>query len=89
MGGSPEPRNTYFVMSSISRAGIFIDIKALLEYTDRMVGEMTISDRKRYGDDLVRLNLAMIGDFTIAFHRKAVHRKNIIKDYTNYKIIAV
>lgn len=70
MCDSTERLNTYFVMSSISRAGIFIDIKALLEYTDRMVGEMTIADRRRYGDDLVRLNLAMIGDFTIAFHRK-------------------
>lgn len=57
-------------MSSISKAGIFIDVKALLEYTDRMVSEMTVADRNRYGDELVRLNLAMIGDFTIAFHRK-------------------
>ena len=80
MCDSTERLNTYFVMSSISRAGIFIDIKALLEYTDRMVGEMTIADRRRYGDDLVRQATALLD---------AIHRKNIIKDYTNYKIIAV
>lgn len=77
-------------MSSISRAGIFIDVKALLEYTDRMVGEMTIADRKRYGDELVRLNLAMIGDFTIAFHRKDGKHQyidHLEADFESYKAL--
>lgn len=57
-------------MSSISKAGIFIDIKDLLEYTDRMTKEMENADRVKYGDELVRLNLAMISDFTMAYHRR-------------------
>lgn len=60
-------------MSSISKAGIFIDVKDLLEYTDRMIYEMSNADRIHYGDELIRLNLAMIADFTLAYHRKDEH----------------
>lgn len=60
-------------MSSISKAGIFIDVKALFEYTDRMVKEMENADRVTYGDELKRLNLAMIADFTMAYHRRDEH----------------
>lgn len=52
MGGSPEPRNLIFDMSSISKAGIFIDVKQLLEFTHRMVKEMDNADRRNYGDAL-------------------------------------
>ena len=57
-------------MSSISKAGIFIDVKQLLEFTHRMVKEMDNADRKNYGDALVRYNLEMISAFTMAFHRR-------------------
>lgn len=60
-------------MSSISKAGIFIDIKDLLEYTDGMVKEMKNADRVNYGDELKRLNIAMIVDFTMAYHRRDEH----------------
>ena len=60
-------------MSSISKAGIFIDVKDLLEYTDRMTKEMENADRVVYGDELKRLNLAMIADFTMAYHRRDEH----------------
>ena len=57
-------------MSSISKAGIFIDVKQLLEFTHRMVKEMDNADRRNYGDALVRFNLEMISNFTMAFHRR-------------------
>lgn len=60
-------------MSSISKAGIFIDVKDLLKYTDRMTKEMENADRVVYGDELKRLNLAMIADFTMAYHRRDEH----------------
>lgn len=57
-------------MSSISKAGIFVDVKQLLEFTHRMVKEMDNADRRNYGDALVRYNLEMISNFTMAFHRR-------------------
>lgn len=57
-------------MSSISKAGIFIDVKQLLEFTCRMNKEMSNADRKDYGSQLVRYNLEMITNFTMAFHRR-------------------
>ena len=60
-------------MSSISKAGIFIDVKQLLEFTHRMVKEMDNADRKNYGDALVRYNLEMISAFAMAFHRRDEH----------------
>ncbi|MCR5071957.1 MAG: hypothetical protein K6A62_08535 [Bacteroidales bacterium] len=60
-------------MSSISKAGIFIDVKQLLEFTNRMVNEMSNADRMKYGNDLVRYNLEMISSFSRAFHRRDEH----------------
>ena len=57
-------------MSSISKAGIFIDVKQLLEFTHRMNKEMTVADRNDYGRQLIRYNLDMITNFTMAFHRR-------------------
>lgn len=57
-------------MSSISRAGIFIDVKQLLEFTHRMNKEMCNADRKDYGSRLVEYNLEMISFFTLAYHRR-------------------
>ena len=57
-------------MSSISKAGIFIDVKQLLEFTYRMNKEMSVADRRDFGSQLIRYNLDMITDFTMAFHRR-------------------
>ena len=57
-------------MSSISKAGIFIDIKQLLEFTYRFASDMSNADRKRFGDMLVKYNLDMVSYFTMAFHRR-------------------
>jgi len=57
-------------MSSISKAGIFIDVKQLLGFTTRMNKEMSNADRKDYGSKLIQYNLDMITYFTMAFHRR-------------------
>ena len=38
-----------------------------------MVKEMENADRVEYGDELKRLNVAMIADFTMAYHRRNEH----------------
>ena len=70
MGDSPKPHYYDFTMSSISKAGIFVDVKQLLEFTDRMKNEMSNADRVNYGDKLVQYNLDMISSFTMAYHRR-------------------
>lgn len=60
-------------MSSISKAGIFIDVKQLLAFTYRMKKAMNVADRIDYGDRLVRLNLDMIASFALAYHRRDEH----------------
>ena len=57
-------------MSSISKAGIFIDVKQLLEFTYRMNKEMSVADRRDFGSQLIRYNLDMVTAFTMAFHRR-------------------
>ncbi len=57
-------------MSSISKAGIFIDVKNLLQFTHKMKLEMNNADRKDYGSRLVQFNLDMISYFTMAYHRR-------------------
>lgn len=57
-------------MSSISKAGIFIDVKQLLEFTYRMNKEMSVADRRDFGSQLIRHNLDMISSFTLAYHRR-------------------
>lgn len=73
MGGAPSRAVLIFVMSSISKAGIFIDIKQLLEFTYRMKNAMSNADRINFGDQLVRFNLEMIANFTMAYHRRDEH----------------
>ena len=60
-------------MSSVSKAGIFIDVKQLLEFTYRMNKEMSVADRRDYGSKLVQYNLDMVANFTMAFHRRDEH----------------
>ena len=57
-------------MSTISKAGIFVDVKQLLEFTYRMNKEMSVADRRDYGSRLIQYNLDMITNFTMAFHRR-------------------
>lgn len=57
-------------MSTISKAGIFVDVKQLLEFTYRMNKEMSVADRRDYGSRLIQYNLDMISNFTMAFHRR-------------------
>lgn len=57
-------------MSTISKAGIFIDVKQLLEFTYRMNKEMNVADRRDFGSRLIQYNLDMITNFTMAFHRR-------------------
>ncbi len=57
-------------MSSISKAGIFIDVKQLLDFTYRMNKQMCVADRRDYGSALIRANLDMIASFTLAYHRR-------------------
>lgn len=61
-------------MSSISKAGIFIDVKQLLEFTYRVTGEFEDTQRNRQlGQQLLQYNLDMIAHFTMAFHRRDEH----------------
>ncbi len=55
-----------FTMSSISNAGIFIDIKQLLKFTHVMKKEMSAADKEDYGHMLTQYNLDMIKYFTMA-----------------------
>lgn len=57
-------------MSSISKAGIFIDIKQLLDFTYRMNKQMCVADRRDFGSQLIRFNLEMISSFAMAYHRR-------------------
>lgn len=57
-------------MSTISKAGIFVDVKQLLEFTYRMNKEMSVADRRDFGSRLIQYNLDMIANFTMAFHRR-------------------
>lgn len=57
-------------MSSKSKAGIYVDVKELLVFTYRMHNEMSNADKRNFGDKLIRLNLEMITNFMLAFHRR-------------------
>ena len=70
MGDSPKPHYYDFTMSSISKAGIFVDVKQLLEFTYRMNKEMSVADRRDFGSQLIKYNLDMISSFTMAYHRR-------------------
>lgn len=61
-------------MSSISKAGIFIDVKDLLRFTFRTVGCFEKTDEGgRIGKQLVDYNLEMIAYFVMAYHRRDEH----------------
>lgn len=61
-------------MSSISKAGIFIDVKQLLDYTYRITGDFEDTQRNhQLGHQLIQYNLDMITAFTMAFHRRDEH----------------
>ena len=72
-------------MSSISKAGIFIDVKQLLEFTYRMNKEMCVADRRDFGSMLIKYNLDMISAFTMAFHRR--DEKVSFKADRDYEIV--
>lgn len=60
-------------MSSISKAGIFIDVKQLMEFSDKMNKELSNADRKDYGSKFIKSNLDMVTCFTMAYHRRDEH----------------
>lgn len=61
-------------MSSISKAGIFIDVKQLLDFTYRVTGDFQDTERNRQlGHQLIQYNLDMISNFTMAYHRRDEH----------------
>ena len=73
-------------MSSISKAGIFIDIKQLLTFTDQMNKAMSHADREDYGRMLIRLNAEMVANFTLAYHRRD-EKLSVTIDGVSYDIV--
>lgn len=71
-------------MSSISKAGIFIDCKALLVFTEKVKKQMSNAEKEDYGRPLVQYNLDMISAFTMAYHRKD---EKIAFDYDGKHVI--
>lgn len=57
-------------MSSVSKRGIFVDVKQLLQFTYKMNKEMCVADRRDYGSMLIKYNLDMVSAFTMAYHRR-------------------
>lgn len=54
-------------MANISSAGIYVDCKALLTETRRLIGHLTNKDRIQLGDALVRECVEMISCFSLAY----------------------
>lgn len=54
-------------------AGVWVDSKQLLEHTRRLVGAFNDFDREVFGKELVRLNVAMIADFALAYRLRDEH----------------
>ena len=54
-------------------AGIWIDCKQLLEHTRRLVSFLSDFDREVIGKELLRLNVAMIRDFALAYRLRDEH----------------
>lgn len=81
-------------MSSISKAGIYIDVKQLLEFTYIMNKEMSVARSRGRGKrnyiDAINSYLGMIkGTSDIAKAHElmdAIDRKHIGKDYKEFKI---
>lgn len=73
-------------MSSISKAGIFIDVKQLLDFTYRVTGAFEVdlyANLRMLKDKLDSGSYLPLHNYSF-MHRRT--RKNIIKDYHNYKI---
>lgn len=54
-------------------AGIWIDCKQLLPHTRRLVASLNEFDRDVVGKELMRLNVAMIRDFALAYKLRDEH----------------
>ena len=54
-------------------AGVWIDSKQLLEHTNRLVRSLGDYDREVFGKELIRLNIAMIRDFPLAYKLRNEH----------------
>ena len=54
-------------MANISSAGIYVDCKALLSWTRRLISHLSNKDRIHLGDYLVRENVEMIASFSLAY----------------------
>lgn len=54
-------------------AGIWIDCKQLLPHTRRLVATLGAFDREVVGKELLRLNIAMIRDFALAYRLRDEH----------------
>ena len=65
-------------------AGIWIDCKQLLPHTRRLVASLNEFDRDVVGKELMRLNVAMIRDFALAYKLRDEHfvydNSEIIRD---------
>lgn len=73
-------------MSSISKAGIFIDLKQLLVFTDQMNKAMSHADREDYGRKLIQLNAEMVSNFTLSYHRRD-EKLSVTIDGAAYEIV--
>lgn len=60
-------------MSSISKAGVWIDCKQLLSETYKLVGYLNNADKVRIGDKLLQYNIDMINHFSMAYNRGDEH----------------
>lgn len=60
-------------MSSISKAGVWIDCKQLLPETYQLVNYLNNADKIRIGDRLIQLNIDMINHFSMAYNRGDEH----------------
>ncbi len=60
-------------MSSISKAGVWIDCKQLLPETYKLVNFFNNADKVRIGDKLIDYNIKMIDHFAMAYNRGDEH----------------
>lgn len=54
-------------------AGVWVDSKQLLEHTNRLVKFLNDYDREMFGKELIRLNVAMMRDFPLAYKLRDEH----------------
>lgn len=67
-------------------AGIWIDCKQMLEHTNRLVRSFNEFDREVVGKELIRLNVALVRDFAMAYRLRDEHYvyddAKTIRDFT-------